>query len=241
MVHVPAPEIPPFMMPDTVDQLAETFRQQDGAVWQVGLFPSARLRAILDEVEQLRPFVHRSYVPGKKQGGSISAFLLRDHGPQCTALYHDPEWIAWLSRLTGAQLQPCPPSDPHAYALYCYTERGDHIGWHYDTSFYRGKRFTVLLGLIDRSSSRLQCQLYTRQSGRTPEAVEVATPPGTLVVFDGDRLWHAVSPLGYGEERIVFAMEYVTDPNMPLVGRMISAVKDAVAYFGIRALFPKRS
>jgi hypothetical protein len=59
------------------------------------------------------------------------------------------------------------------------------------------------------------------------------------VVFDGDRLWHAVSPLGDGEERIVLAMEYVTDPHMPLLGRAISAVKDSVAYFGIRSLFPK--
>jgi hypothetical protein len=29
------------------------------------------------------------------------------------------------------------------------------------------------------------------------------------VIFDGDRLWQAVTPLGEGEERIILTMEYV--------------------------------
>ncbi len=48
--------------------------------------------------------------------------------------------------LTGERLQLSPPDDPHAYALYFYTRAGDHIGWHYDTSYYAGRRYTLLLG-----------------------------------------------------------------------------------------------
>ena len=47
----------------------------------------------------------------------------------------------------GEPVQPSPAQDPHAYALYFYTRPGDHIGWHYDTSYYAGRRYTLLLGL----------------------------------------------------------------------------------------------
>lgn len=59
----------------------------------------------------------------------------------------------------------CPERDPHAVALYVYQEPGDHINWHYDSSFYKGRRYTALLGLIDnheRESCVLKCKLYTR-------------------------------------------------------------------------------
>ena len=42
---------------------------------------------------------------------------------------------------------------------------------------------------------------------------ELATAPGDLVLFNGDKLWHAVTPLGDQEERIVLTMEYVTNPE----------------------------
>jgi hypothetical protein len=53
------------------------------------------------------------------------------------------------------------------------------------------------------------------------------------VIFNGDRLWHAVTPLHAGEERIVLSMEYVTNPAMSPVKRFISTMKDAIAYFGL--------
>ena len=106
---------------------------------------------------------------------------------------------AFLAAVTGRRLLPCPPSDPHACALYFYTEPGDHIGFHYDTSYYRGERFTVLVGLIERSSSRLVCQLYRDVSGRTPVDLDLKTDPGTVVLFNGDKLWHAIQFHTVGE------------------------------------------
>ena len=139
--------------------------------------------------------------------------------------------------MTGRPLQPCPASDPHACALYFYTEPGDHIGFHYDTSYYRGERFTVLVGLIEQSSSRLACQLYRNVAGREPVDLDLKTDPGTLVLFNGDKLWHSITPLGAGEERVSLTLEYVTDPSMPVLRRFVSNMKDAIAYFGLRTVF----
>jgi hypothetical protein len=192
---------------------------------------------MLSEVERVRPAINRSYIPRHKKGGSVSFYTLHEQAPTILALYRAPAFIEFLAGLTGRPLQPCPAGDPHACALYFYTEPGDHIGFHFDTSYYRGARYTVLLGLIERSSSRLACQLFKKDPGRRPVELEVATHPGTLIVFNGDRLWHAVTPLGAGEERVSLTLEYVTDPSMHPAKRLFSNLKDAFAYFGVRTVF----
>lgn len=133
----------------------------------------------------------------------------------------------------------CPEEDPHSCALYFYTEAGDHIGYHYDTSYYKGDRFTVLLGLQDQSSSRLVCRLHTKEQGREVKELSLLTDPGTFIFFNGDKLHHAVTPLGAGEERIVLTLQYITNPSMGLAQRWFSNMKDAVGYFGWSAMFRK--
>jgi hypothetical protein len=136
-------------------------------------------------------------------------------------------------------LQLSPADDPHAYALYFYTKPGDHIGWHYDTSYYAGRRYTLLLGVIDRSSCRLEYELHTREPGAVVIPGSLQIPAGGLVVFDGDKLRHRITPLGEGEMRVSLTFEYVTDPRMHPWWRLISNMKDAFAYFGFRQVFQR--
>jgi hypothetical protein len=114
------------------------------------------------------------------------------------------------------------------------------MGYHYDTSYYRGARYTVLFGLVQDSSSRLLCRLHTRQPGRAPLDLEVATEPGSMVIFNGDKVYHGVSPSLEGDRRVVYSMEFVTSQEMGRVQRLYSTLKDAVAYFGIRAILRGR-
>jgi len=199
--------------------------------------PATIVERMVDEVNRVRSFVHRNYIPKHKKGGSVSYYDLLAQTPTIVALYRSPAFIEFLKSITGQRLQPCPESDPHSCALYFYTEPGDHIGFHFDTSYYRGQRYTVLVGLIERSSSRLVCQLFKDDPRRPLVEFRLATEPGTLVVFNGDKLWHSITPLGEGEERVSLTLEYVTDPTMSPVKRFVSNMKDAIAYFGFRAVF----
>jgi hypothetical protein len=156
-------------------------------------------------------------------------------------LYHSPALIDWLGVLSGERLQVSPGDDPHAYALYFYTRPGDHIGWHYDTSYYAGRRYTLLLGVIDKSSCRLDYELHTREKGVATVSGSVQIPPGGLVFFDGDKLRHRITPLREGEMRVALTFEYVTDPKMQFWWRLISNMKDAFAYFGFRQVFGRRA
>ena len=213
------------------------YREQDEFVYLDRWLTPSLIDRLLVEVERVRPCINRNYIPRHKKGGSVSFYTLLEQAPTIVALYRAPAFIQFLAAVTGRPLQACPPSDPHSCALYFYTEPGDHIGFHFDTSYYRGARYTVLLGLVERSSSRLVCQLFKKDPGRTPVELQLATHPGTLILFNGDKLWHAVTPLGDGEERVSLTLEYVTDPSMNPVKRLFSNLKDAVAYFGFRAVF----
>jgi hypothetical protein len=185
--------------------------------------------------------VNRNYLPGHKQGGSVSRHAIDELAPVIANLYRSPALIEWLGQLAGERLHMSPHDDPHAYALYFYTRAGDHIGWHYDTSYYAGRRYTLLLGVIEESSCRLDYQLHTRKRGRNAVSGSVQIPPGGLVFFDGDALRHRITPLGEGETRVSLTFEYLTDPRMHGWWRFVSNMKDSLAYFGFRQVFRRRA
>ena len=184
--------------------------------------------------------LNRNYIPGHKKGGSVSYYTVQEKAPGFLDLYRSDSFKTFLSRLTEAQLTFCPDNDPHSCALYYYTEPGDHIGFHYDTSYYKGARYTILMGIVDRSTQcKVVCDLIKGHPTKPVRHVELITEPGDLVIFNGDKLWHAVTPLGEGEERIALTMEYVTDPAMGRFKRLYSNLKDSFAYFGLTTVFKR--
>lgn len=189
------------------------------------------------ELESLKPQIHRNFIPKHKKGGSVAFDTVDDLGPTITAVYRSPAFQKLLCRVANAEMKECPDSDQHRCALYAYTEAGDHIGFHYDTSYYKDRRWTVLVGFIDESSSKLLCHLRTRQPGGQVEKLELKVGPGTVVLFNGDKLWHAVSPIAENERRYIVSMQYVTNGDMNPFMRFVSNMKDGIAYFGLKRVF----
>jgi hypothetical protein len=184
--------------------------------------------------------VNRNYLPGHKRGGSVSRHTIDRAAPFIAQLYRSKALLSFLERACGETLLTCPRDDPHAYALYYYTRIGDHIGWHYDTSYYQGRRYTLLFGVIDDSSCRLDYVLHTREPGVPEQSGSLHIAPGGLVFFDGNKLRHRITPLGDSEIRVSLTFEYVTDRGMRPWWRFISNMKDAVAYFGFRQVMHGR-
>ena len=222
-----------------VEEMTRQYWEQGEFLALEHLMPIRLVEEFMQEVDRLRSQINRNFIPGHKKGGSISFYLLQKSAPALLSFYRHQGWMNLLSQIAGVPLLLCPEEDPHSCALYFYTEPGDHIGYHYDTSYYKGERFTVLLGLRDQSSSRLVCRLHTKEPGREVQELSLATDPGTYIFFNGDKLHHAVTPLGVGEERIVLTLQYVTNPSMGMAQRWFSNMKDAVGYFGWSALFRK--
>jgi len=220
-----------------LEEIRRCYRDQDEFVVLDRFLTRLVIDQLLLDVDSLAPRVNRNYVPGHKKGGIVSFYALLNQAPAILSLYRSPAWLTFLSRLVEAPLMLCPEDDPHSCALYYYTEPGDHIGFHYDTSYYKGKRYTVLIGLVERSE---HCRLVARvrKHGEAEEIRETRIPmdPGTVALFNGDKLWHAVTPLGMEEERIVLTLQYVTNQEMGPLKKMFSNHKNAFAHFGPAAL-----
>ncbi len=220
-----------------LESLRCDFAAQGQFVFIPDFLAPALLSRLIDAVAAVQESVNRNYLPGHKQGGSVSRHAIDARAPVIGELYRSTALLGWLAALAGEHLEASPADDPHAYALYFYTRPGDHIGWHYDASYYAGRRYTLLLGLIDESSCRLEYELHTRDRGAAAVAGTLCIPPGGLVFFDGDRLRHRITPLGARERRVSLTLEYVTDPRIHAGWRIISNFKDALAYFGFRQVF----
>ncbi len=202
--------VPAFLAPETLAQL------------------QAEARENLERVE-------RSYVPAHKKGGSLSYEAIHKGAPGCLALYHSPQFQRWLSDLVGERLQPTADHDQSSCSLLYYTQRGDHIGWHYDHNFYRGRHFTVLVSLINRSGDgRLSGGRLQRRYDGAVSVVD--TSENTLVIFEGARVLHRATAVHAGDERIMLSMTFCSDPRIGLVKELARRIKD-MAYFGPRVLF----
>jgi phosphatidylglycerophosphate synthase len=219
--------------------LRQRYTAQGSFLFLPEFLPAEITAQLVAAVDAVAASVNRNYLPGHKQGGSVSRHTIDRQAPVIGELYRAPALLRWLESVAGEPLQYSPADDPHAYALYFYTRPGDHIGWHYDTSYYSGRRYTLLLGVIDRSSCRLEYELHTRDRGIAPVLGAVQIPPGGLVFFDGDRLRHRITPIGENELRVSLTLEYLTDPRMQPWWRVISKMKDAIAYFGFRQVFSR--
>lgn len=224
-----------------VDLLHGSYRDQNEFVSLEQFLPLPMVDQFLSEVDRLRAGVNRNYVPRHKKGGSVSFYTVLHKAPAILAFYRSPVLLTFLSRLVDAPLMLCPEDDPHSCALYFYTEPGDHIGFHYDTSYYKGARYTILVGLVERSEHcRLVARLCKDSPNREIRETRIPMPPGAMVVFNGDKLWHAVTPLGKDEERIILTLQYVTNQKMGPFKRAFSNLKDAFAYFGPAVLVRRK-
>jgi hypothetical protein len=197
--------------------------------------PEASFNGVRVDVEKLR-MSERSYVPTHKKGGTIAYAHLIEFSPAIVRLYHSETLRSFVSRTVGCAVWPTPLQDQSSLSILIYDRPGDHIGWHYDHNFYRGRHFTVLVAVLNsgRGTDGLShARLSVRIDGRD---TEIPTPANTLVVFEGAKILHKASPILAGERRVLISMTYCADPGANRLQGVTRRIKD-IAFFGFRALW----
>jgi hypothetical protein len=82
-----------------------------------------------------------------EKGGTVAYETLIASAPAIAAFYHCAELHDFIARIVGVRVQPTPIHDQSSLSVLFYDRPGDHIGWHYDHNFYRGRHFTVLIAM----------------------------------------------------------------------------------------------
>jgi 2OG-Fe(II) oxygenase superfamily len=205
--------------------------------------PAPAFAAIKAEAERLVA-PERSFVPTHKKGGTVAYETLIAAAPAIVALYHSKVFQDFISRLVGVAVRPTPIDDQSSLSVLVYDKPGDHIGWHYDHNFYRGRHFTVLIMLANAghaadglSHGETRARIGGQDTNQdTQQEIAVRARPNTLTAFEGARVRHKATPVEADELRMVLSMTYCTDPRALWWQGVSRRVKDT-AYFGVRALW----
>jgi hypothetical protein len=217
----------------TLDQPFPSFAEHLATLDNV--MPPDDFSRLLEDVEKLVE-TERSYLPAHKKGGTVAYETLEQKAPGLVALYRSHGLCKLVSDIVRLRLEPTPLHDQSSCSVLFYEKPGDHIGWHYDHNFYRGRHFTVLIPVINRGrepNGLSQARLMVKQNGR--ERV-IPTPPNAMIVFEGAKVRHKVTPIGEGEKRVIWSMTYCADPRNSAIQAAARRVKDT-AFFGLRALW----
>jgi hypothetical protein len=221
--------------------LVPRYRAQDELVFVRDAFPASLVARWTAEACAMQDAIVRGHMPLARKGGFIGYTTLRERAPSIVATYRSPAFARFLGALAGQPLFVKPDDDEHACAVHHYDQAGDFIGWHYDTcGAKRGTSQTVLIGLIDRSSQRLECKLHARAWWRRSERLLIATAPGAMLTFNGSTIYHRLTALGAGELRMLISFAYRTDHVMSRWRRVKEEIKDVIVYHGPRALLSRR-
>ena len=196
----------------------------------------ATLERLSKESFENLPHMVRSYIPGHKKGATLSYEQIHYTAPSCLAFYHSPEVHQFISRVVGEDIGPTADHDQSSLSVLCYDQDGDHINWHFDHNFYKGRHFTVLLSLVNEAEQGgvSSCNLLWRD--KQGEDSTVDTSQNVLVVFEGARVLHKASPVAKGDTRMMLSMTFATTPKIGWFKDTIRRFKD-IAYYGLRVLW----
>jgi len=196
----------------------------------------ASLVLLSAEAQSARSAMERSYVPLHKQGNTLAYERAMALAPRCWSLYCSPQFIDWLSGVTGVPMLRPPVQDQSAMSLLCYDHPGDHIQWHYDHNFYRGRHFTVLLSLHNRGAGGGPSRSVLQRLHADQRIEEFDTSENSLVIFEGACVRHRATPIIEGDLRLMLSMTYCSDARNSAFQEGLRRIKDT-AFFGIRALW----
>jgi hypothetical protein len=225
-----------------METIERSYHAQDEFVYVREALPPDLVRELVDEYEaSLSRRAHRSWIPNARKAGTIGWLDIQAHAPKMEAVYRSPVVVDVMRRLSQKDLVLKDDDDPHSAALYAYTKKGDGINYHYDTCGCElGASYALIFGLIDDSRSIFSADLFKRTKKAPVKHVDVKTPPGSMLIFCGDNVWHAATPVGPNEKRVVACLSYVTDGKQVRgFKRFTENVRDAVFYFGIPAVFQR--
>jgi hypothetical protein len=216
-------------LPDTLPAFDQRFAVIDS------ILADSKWRAVRREIDKLVD-TERSYLPAHKKGGTVAYETLVEKVPDIVTLYRSEDFRELVSQITGVAVAPTPLHDQSSCSVLFYEKPGDHIGWHYDHNFYKGRHFTVLIPVINRDSAGIGLSAARLTAKLGGGDVEVATPPNRMILFEGARVRHKVTPIAEGERRVVWSMTYCADPRNSAWQGVARRVKDT-AFFGLRALW----
>src|ERR1700694_957340 len=91
-----------------LEPLRREFAEQGAFIFLENFLAPEVTAQLIAAVAAVTASVNRNYLPGHKQGGSVSRHTIDRLAPFIADLYRSPALIEWLGQLTGEHLQVSP-------------------------------------------------------------------------------------------------------------------------------------
>lgn len=218
-----------------VSEVARSF-ERERMIYLSDFVADETLEAMRQEVLSVQDQALRSFIPTHKKGGTISYEKIHYIAPRCLAFYHSPAVQSFVSSIVGLDVRPTADHDQSSCSVLVYNEAGDHINWHYDHNFYKGRHFTILLGLVNRSRTGGVSSSELMRKLPTGEELTMSTAENNLVIFEGNQCLHRATQTADGDLRILLSMTYGTTPEISWFMEAMRRVKDT-AFYGLKVLW----
>jgi len=153
----------------------------------------------------------------RKENGSdvlryrvLTGDTIKDRWPQLYDFYSHPELRSWISGVTGTEGIALSPHLQSAININVLSEPGEVYRWHFDAEPY-----TALLYLSDSEPDDggflefyPNANLESSETLPVERKVKFLPRQGSLVLMDGTRCYHRVSPILRRHERVSIPMVF---------------------------------
>ena len=148
------------------------------------------------------------------------------------SLYYSDELSLIINKLFNKYLQRLSLNDKNSCSLLIYTNKGDYIDWHYDVSSLYGKRFSILLTLVNKNENTNDLSENEFIYNMNGVENKIKLKENSLILFEGNRVLHKSTPINNNEKRIILSMVFcdICQENSNLLLKMYDKIKDIVIY-----------
>ena len=183
-----------------------TIIDENGVIIINNLLDKDYFKFIKDQFENQK-FKSRDFMLRKASG--INFFNLhKDNYDGLIELYYSNRLLDQLSNVLHKPIQRISLSDPNACSLLIYSNKGDHIDWHYDYSSIYGDRYVVLLTIVNennKSNSLSKNKFKYKYKGKM---YQLKMQENSVIIFKGSELIHQSTAIDEHERRILLSMVF---------------------------------
>lgn len=167
----------------------------------------------------------RVVIPEWKAGKTIKTETIHSVYPEVIEWYKN--FANEMTKIVGNDLEITPLYLPTTCCVLIYDEENDFINWHFDTNYYEGRFFTVLIPLTKEET----CTKFIFKN-ENEQDTPISITNDNCIIFEGDKVFHMASKLCKNEKRCILSLQYTTNGDISLWNRIIMRIKD-IAYIGI--------
>lgn len=183
-----------------------TIVDENGVIIINNFLDKKYFKYIKDQFEN-KEFKSRDFMLRKASG--INFFNLhKDNYKGLIELYYSNRLLDELSNVLQKPIQRISLSDPNACSLLIYSNKGDHIDWHYDYSSIYGDRYVVLLTIINENSKSNSLSKNKFKYKYKGKMYQLKMQENSVIIFKGSELIHQSTAIDENERRILLSMVF---------------------------------